>query len=245
MANANPRAISRRRVVKSGLALAGAQIAAPFVISRAGRASHQDRPRQSAHRHLRGARQERADRLPAGGRADQRQGRHPRPPGRTAGRGFDQRRRRHRGAEGAQADRPRQGQLPARQRELGAGARDGAGRQREEASCTSCPAAIPMRSPARLPLERLPRLQHDADGGQCGRDAADRAIRQEVVLHHARLCLRPYAAGGLRGKACNAARRHEGRRRPDAARHDRLLLLPDQGAGGEPGRHHLPEAATT
>jgi branched-chain amino acid transport system substrate-binding protein len=33
MANANPRAISRRRVVKSGLALAGAQIARPFIIS--------------------------------------------------------------------------------------------------------------------------------------------------------------------------------------------------------------------
>ena len=33
MSNANPRAISRRRVVKSGLALAGAQIAGPFVLS--------------------------------------------------------------------------------------------------------------------------------------------------------------------------------------------------------------------
>ena len=33
MANANPRRISRRRLVKSGLAIAGAQIARPFVIS--------------------------------------------------------------------------------------------------------------------------------------------------------------------------------------------------------------------
>jgi branched-chain amino acid transport system substrate-binding protein len=33
MSNANPRAISRRRVVKSGLALAGARIAGPFVLS--------------------------------------------------------------------------------------------------------------------------------------------------------------------------------------------------------------------
>ncbi len=33
MAKANPRAISRRRIVKSGLALAGAQIAGPFVLS--------------------------------------------------------------------------------------------------------------------------------------------------------------------------------------------------------------------
>ena len=32
MANANPRRISRRRLVKSGLALAGAQIAGPFVM---------------------------------------------------------------------------------------------------------------------------------------------------------------------------------------------------------------------
>ncbi len=33
MSNANPRAISRRRIVKSGLALAGARIAGPFVLS--------------------------------------------------------------------------------------------------------------------------------------------------------------------------------------------------------------------
>ena len=33
MFNANPRVISRRKVVKSGLALAGAQIAGPFVLS--------------------------------------------------------------------------------------------------------------------------------------------------------------------------------------------------------------------
>ena len=33
MSNANPRAISRRKVVKSGLALAGTQIAGPFVLS--------------------------------------------------------------------------------------------------------------------------------------------------------------------------------------------------------------------
>ena len=36
------------------------------------------------------------------------------------------------------------------------------------------------------------------------------------------------------------ARRQQGRRRSHPARHHRLLLLPDQGAGGEPGRHHLP-----
>ena len=41
-------------------------------------------------------------------------------------------------------------------------------------------------------------------------------------------------------KACGQARRHQGRRRSHAARHHRLLVLPDQGAGGEAGRHHLP-----
>ena len=65
-------------------------------------------------------------------------------------------------------------------------------------------------------------------------------IRQEMVLHHPRLRLRPYAAGRLRGEP-QAVRRHRGRRRSDAARHDRLLVLSDPGAGGEPGRHHLPE----
>ena len=38
---------------------------------------------------------------------------------------FDLRRRRHRRAEGAQADRPRQGRFPGRQHQLGAGRRDG------------------------------------------------------------------------------------------------------------------------
>ena len=55
-------------------------------------------------------------------------------------------------------------------------------------------------------------------------------VRQEVVLHHARLRLRPYAAAGLRGEP-QAVRRHRGRRRPDAARHHRFLVLSDQGAG--------------
>ena len=32
----------------------------------------------------------------------------------------------------------------------------------------------------------------------------------------------------------------QGRRRSHAARHDRLLVLSDQGPGGEAGRHHLP-----
>ena len=69
--------------------------------------------------------------------------------------------------------------------------------------------------------------------------SADQEVRQEVVLHHARLCVRPYAAGRL-GKSLRRARRHQGGRRSDAARHDRFFLVSDQGAGGESGRHHLP-----
>ena len=42
------------------------------------------------------------------------------------------------------------------------------------------------------------------------------------------------------GQGDGRARRREGRRRPDAARHRRFLLLSHQGAGGEPRRHHLP-----
>ena len=129
--NSSKRGVARRSVLKAGLVLGAAQVAGPFVIKRARRRAGEDRARQSADRHLRGARQERVDRLPARGRADQRQGRHPRAAGPAAGRGFDQRRRRHRGAEGAQADRPRQGRFPAGQRQLGARHGDGAGEQRE------------------------------------------------------------------------------------------------------------------
>ena len=46
-----------------------------------------------------------------------------------------------------------------------------------------------------VPLERLPRLQHDAHGDQFGLQAAAHLLRQEVVFHHDRLCLRPRPAG--------------------------------------------------
>ena len=46
-----------------------------------------------------------------------------------------------------------------------------------------------------MPLERVPRLQHDAHGNQFGFQAAAHLLRQEVVLHHHRLRLRPLAAG--------------------------------------------------
>ena len=42
-------------------------------------------------------------------------------------------------------------------------------------------------------------------------------LRQEVVLHHHRLCLRPLAASGLRGQP-EGGRRHQARRRFRAAR---------------------------
>ena len=44
------------------------------------------------------------------------------------------------------------------------------------------------------------------------------------------------------GKGVHQARRQQGRRRPDAARHHGLLVLSDQGAGGQSGRHRLPHA---
>ncbi len=141
--------LSRRSLVKVA-ALAGvAQVASPFVIT----ARAEDVVKIGLDNPLTGTyaadRQERDDRLPACGRTDQRQGRHPRPQGRAAGRGLDQRRRRHRGAEGAQADRPRQGQLPARQRELGARRWPWPTSPTRRASSWSTRAATPIRSPAR------------------------------------------------------------------------------------------------
>ena len=94
-----------------------------------------------------------------------------------------------------------------------------------------------------LPLERVPRLQHNADGDQFGLRDAVQEVWQEVVFPDARLCVRPYPAAGLRGGA-EGISRHRGRRVADAARHDRLLVVSHQGAGGQPGRHHLPAGRT-
>ena len=63
------------------------------------------------------------------------------------------------------------------------------------------------------------------------------SLRQEVVLHHHRLRLRPLAAGGLRGEP-EGRRRHRARRRFHAARHHRLLGQSDQGAIHQSGRNH-------
>ena len=113
------------------------------------------------------------------------------------------------------------------------------------ASCTSCPAAIPTPSPARPAT---------------GTSSASATRRRWKPMPCAGTLIKnagkkwyyitpDYAFGhtlqaGLE-KACAQARRHQGRRRPDAARHDRLLVLPHQGAGGEPRRHRLPRRRAT
>ena len=83
-----------------------------------------------------------------------------------------------------------------------------------------------------------------ADGGERRRQRARQGLRQEILLHHARLRLRPHA-GGRHDQGLGAARRRAGRRRPDAARHGRLFLLSHQGAGGEPRCHRVPGRRAT
>ena len=73
----------------------------------------------------------------------------PGPSGRARGRGLRPAATPAGGAEGAQADRQRQGRFSARQRQLGACARHGRRFRTKRASSTSCPAATPTRSPAR------------------------------------------------------------------------------------------------
>ena len=131
LAKSNWRAgVDRRTLVKSTAALGAAQLASPFVM----RARAADSVRIGLDNPLTGtyAAWARTSSSAASWRSNRST---PRAAfsaaGRTAGRGFDQRRRRHRGAEGAQADRARQGRLPARQRQLGAVAGHGAGVQRK------------------------------------------------------------------------------------------------------------------
>ena len=69
----------------------------------------------------------------------------------------------------------------------------------------------------------------------------DQEFRQEMVLHHAGLLVRPHA-GSRHGQGLRGARRQPRRRRSRAAGHDRFFLLPDQGAVREPRRHRLPHA---
>ena len=136
------------------------------------------------------------------------------------------------GAEGAQADRRRQGRFSARQRQLGARARHGAGLERKGHSAYR--ARRPHRRGHRreLPLERVPRLQHDADGGERRRHRAGQGLRQEILLHHARLRLRPHAGerGMVKAIAALGGERVGGDLAPLGTR--RLFVLPHQGAGG-------------
>ncbi len=70
-------------------------------------------------------------------------------------------------------------------------------------------AGRPHRSDHRhqLQMERLPRLQHHHDGRQRRYARTGETVRQEVVLHHAGLCLRPHAAGRLH-QGADQTRRH-------------------------------------
>ena len=116
-----------------------------------------------------------------------------------------------------------------------------AGEQREEG-----PARRPRRAHRRghrgdLPLERVPGVQPDPDGSQRRDAGAHQERRQEVVLHHARLRLRPHAAAGPRDRRRQGGLR-QGGGRPHPARHHGLLLVPDQGRGGQARRDHHPPA---
>ena len=223
--------IDRRRLVKSGAALAAAQFASPFVI----RARAADPVRIGLDNPLTGTYaapgkneligcQMALDEINAKGGIlgrpvelvveDSTSG--------DAGTG---------GAEGAQADRRRQGRFSARQRQLGARARHGAGLERK--GHPAYRARRPHRRDHRrkLPLERVPGLQHHADGGERRRRRPGQGLRQEVLLHHARLRLWPHA-GDRDGQGDRRAGRREGRRRSGSARQRRFLVLPHQGAGG-------------
>ncbi len=78
-------------------------------------------------------------------------------------------------------------------------------------------------------MERVPHLQHDLDG--CSRDhrRVGKALRQAMVLHHARLRLWPHATGWLRQEPEGGGRRICGR----YATHQQygVLCNIDQGQG--------------
>ena len=166
-----------------------------------------------------GAWKERIGRLRICHRADKRQGRHSRPQSGVGGGGLEQRRCEHCRAEGAQADRWRQGRFSARQRQFGAHARNGAGVERKEDSSRRSGRACRRHHRIVLPLECLPRLQSDADIGLRCRARHHQKLWQELVLHHAGLRVRTHARSRHNeGRRCvgGIARR----RGPDAARHD-------------------------
>ena len=150
------------------------------------------------------------------------------------------RRCRHRRAKGEQADRARQGRLPARQHQLGAGAGDGQRVASRKRCSMSSRAATPTRSPARNCHWDVFRICNTTQhGGQCGGRA--RCIKNAGKKWY--YITPDYAFGhtlqvGPRRRA-ESGWRHRTRRRLHAARHHRFLRQPDQGAGGEPGCDHL------
>ena len=118
-------------------------------------------------------------------------------------------------------------------------ARDRPGFQREENPARGSRRAYGRGDGRLLPLERLPRLQHDADRGVRGRERPDQGLRQEILLHHAGLRLRTQL-GSRHDQGLRRARRHPRGRRLDAARHGGFFVVSHQGAGGEPRRHPVP-----
>ena len=109
----------------------------------------EDRLHRSDHRQPVGARGQRGRGRQVDGRPDEQEGRHSRPARPAPGRGQRQRHR-HRRAEGAQADRARQGRRHHGRRELRHRLRDHGRDQRRRRCSTSSLAATPIRSPARI-----------------------------------------------------------------------------------------------
>ena len=138
MASANPRLLSRRRLVKSGLALAGAGFAGPFVCpTRAAEAVSigLDNPLTGplaslGKNELLGCKMA-IDEINAKGGVLGR-------PVELIVEDFNQRGRRDGGPEGAQTDRPRQDRFSSGKHELGAFAGDSRGFQRGE-NAPHCP----------------------------------------------------------------------------------------------------------
>ncbi len=174
--------LDRRSVIKAAAAAGIAQFAAPFVITARAADDDQVRPRRSADRHLCRARQERADRLPTGDRQINAKG------------GILGRQAQLLVEDSTSADTgiavQKARKLIERDKvdfllgnvnsamalaigELSNQAEDIAHRHRR-------PYRFGHRH--RLPLERVPRLQHDADGNQRGVEDAVQQIRQEVVF---------------------------------------------------------------
>ena len=173
---------------------------------RARRGVGQDRHGQPADRRAVGAGAKRGRRRQICRGRDQQEGRHFGPPSRAPGRRFGQRRR-HRRAEDAQIDRSRPGLRHPRRCEFRHRLCHVAGDIREE--------SVPHRARRshrpdhrhQLQMERVPGLQHHDHGRVRGDAGAGEEIRQEVVLHHAGLRLRPLLAGRLR-QGADQARRH-------------------------------------